>query len=111
MDWVEIGILTILSPAPPHMLEGLDEETVVVSGDQVALTCHLECHPRCVVEWLVDGVLIEEEFVVEDEVVEHNITEEEVEEDEESNKFSSVKSALSWQQLKNIEDAFNMTCR
>lgn len=98
-------------PAPPHMLEGLNEETVVVSGNQVALTCHLECSPVCAVEWLVDGMLLETGFIMEEDEVEHNITEEEMEEDEESNQFSSILSTLTWQQLKNIEEDFNVTCR
>jgi len=97
--------------APPHMLDGLSEETVVVSGNQVALTCHLECSPGCAVEWLVDGNPLEGEFIMEEEAVEHNVSEEEMEEDEESNQFSSILSTLTWQQLKNIEDDFNMTCR
>jgi len=97
--------------APPHMLEGLNEETVVVSGNQVALTCHLECSPVCAVEWLVDGMLLETGFIMEEDEVEHNITEEEMEEDEESNQFSSILSTLTWQQLKNIEEDFNVTCR
>ena len=83
----------------------------MVSGNQVALTCHLECSPGCAVEWLVDGNPLEGEFIMEEEAVEHNVTEEEMEEDEESNQFSSILSTLTWQQLKNIEDDFNMTCR
>ena len=78
---------------------------------KVALTCHLECHPACAIEWLVDGNLIEGEFMMEEEVVEHNVSEEEMEEEEESNQFSSILSTLTWQQMKNIEEDFNITCR
>ena len=93
------------------MLEGLSEETVVVSGNEVALTCHLECSPYCALEWLIDGILLEDGFVLEEDEVEHNISEEEMEEDEESNQFSSILSTLTWHQLKNIEEDFNITCR
>ena len=93
------------------MLEGLSEQTVVVSGSEVALTCHLECNPDCALEWLIDGILLEDGFVLEEDEVEHNISEEEMEEDEESNQFSSILSTLTWHQLKNIEEDFNITCR
>ena len=93
------------------MLEGLSEETVVVSGNEVALTCHLECSPGCSIEWLIDGIPLEGGFVMEEDEVEHNISEEEMEEDEELNQFSSILSTLTWHQLKNIEEDFNITCR
>ena len=93
------------------MLEGLSEETVVVSGNEVVLTCHLECSPYCALEWLIDGIPLEDGFVLEEDEVEHNISEEEMEEDEESNQFSSILSTLTWHQLKNIEEDFNITCR
>ena len=84
--------------------------TVMLS--KVALNCHLECHPACAIEWLVDGTPLEEGgFIMEEEAVEHNVSEEEMEEDEESNQFSSLLSTLTWQQMKNIEEDFNITCR
>ena len=98
-------------PAPPHMLEGLSEETVVVSGNEVALTCHLECSPDCALEWLIDGIPLEDGFVMEEDEVEHNISEEVMEEDVESNQFSSISSTLTWHQLRNVEEDFNITCR
>jgi len=97
--------------APPHMLEGLSEETVVVSGNEVALTCHLECSPDCALEWLIDGIPLEDGFVMEEDEVEHNISEEVMEEDVESNQFSSILSTLTWHQLRNVEEDFNITCR
>ena len=126
------------------MLEGLEVETVVVSGNEVTLiflsqkfilnkcdlgcflvpnlfliltktkvtlTCHLECSPLCGVEWLVDGMPLEDGLILEEEEVEHNITEEVIDEDEEADQFSSIVSTLTWHQLKNIEDDFNITCR
>ena len=78
---------------------------------KVTLTCHLECSPLCGVAWLVDGMLLEDGLILEEEEVEHNITEEVIDEDEEADQFSSIASTLTWHQLKNIEDDFNITCR
>ena len=56
-------------------------------------------------------MLLEDGLILEEEEVEHNITEEVFDEDEEANQFSSIVSTLTWHQLKNIEDDFNITCR
>ena len=84
---------------------------LILIKTKVTLTCHLECSPLCGVEWLVDGMLLEDVLILEEEEVEHNITEEVIDEDEEADQFSSIVSTLTWHQLKNIEDDFNITCR
>ena len=84
---------------------------LILTKTKVTLTCHLECSPLCGVEWLVDGMPLEDGLILEEEEVEHNITEEVIDEDEEADQFSSIVSTLTWHQLKNIEDDFNITCR
>ena len=84
---------------------------LILTKTKVTLTCHLECSPLCGVEWLVDGMSLEDGLLLEEEEVEHNITEEVIDEDEEADQFSSIMSTLTWHQLKNIEDDFNITCR
>ena len=59
----------------------------------------------------MDGMPLEDGLILEEEEVEHNITEEVIDEDEEADQFSSIVSTLTWHQLKNIEDDFNITCR
>jgi len=96
--------LQIEVTAGPTILNALDEETSAVVGYETSLTCQLECSPRCGLEWLVDGQLVDEEekYTVEEEIVE---------EEEEKNQFTGVKSTLTWHQLEKTDEEISITCR
>ena len=92
------------SPAGPTLLDALEEETGVVVGSETRLTCQLECSPLCRLEWLVDGQLVVEEET-------HSVEEEIVKEEKEMNRFTGVKSTLTWIQLERTDEKTSVTCR
>ncbi|GFU10289.1 hemicentin-1-like isoform X2 [Nephila pilipes] len=94
--------------APPSFVKKLPERGGVLRNTtNVQLSCHVECHPLCELEWLRNNESLRDSIVFESKLAHHRP-------DPRRNLFSSISSVLTWNMSLlpvNSFDYATFTCR